>query len=265
MKATPRALAAPSFTIGLIADTHGVLSPAVLRLFAGVNHIIHAGDVGKRTVLRKLERVAPVTAIAGNADSGRLAASLPALVRGEIGGVRFLVVHKPKAVRRHLPTAKRDGVQLIVTGHLHEPEFYWEDGILNVNPGSATAPEEGDPQPTVAIVSVLPEGLAVSFIPVPRMPQPPAKPHAKAKTAAAKSAAKSAAKQADEKTAAKTKSDGGMPEAEAADREALHTPGVDAESAPSPEAAEAPAAQAATPAETPADAVAGDEAHAAHH
>ena len=179
MKAAPRALAAPSLSIGLIADTHGVLAPAIPRLFAGVNHIIHAGDVGKRAVLRKLEKVAPLTAISGNADTGRLAASLPAIARGEVDGLRFLVVHKPKAVRRHLPAAQRDGVRLIVSGHLHEPEFWWEDGILHVNPGSATAPDEGDPEPTVAIVSLLPEGLAVSFLPVPRVALPAVKTRTK--------------------------------------------------------------------------------------
>ncbi len=165
-KAAPPAPA--PLSIGVIADTHGVLSPAVPRLFAGVTHIIHAGDIGRRAVLRELERVAPVTAVCGNADTGKLAASLPATATGEVGGVRYLAVHKPKAVRRLLAGAHRDGVRLIVTGHLHEPSFHWEDGILHLNPGSASAPEEGDSQPTVAVVTVLPEGLAVNFIPVPR-------------------------------------------------------------------------------------------------
>ena len=85
-------------SIGILADTHGVLSPVVLELFAGVTHVIHAGDVGRRSILHKLEKVAPVTAVAGNADGHALAASLPPVATGEIGGVRFLVVHKPKAV-----------------------------------------------------------------------------------------------------------------------------------------------------------------------
>lgn len=235
VKATPRALAAPWLSIGLIADTHGVLSPAVPRLFAGVNHIIHAGDIGRRTILRKLEKIAPVTAVSGNADNGRLAASLPALARGEIGGVRFLVVHKPKAVRRLLPAALREGVQLIVTGHLHEPEFYWEDGILHVNPGSATAPDEGDTQPTVAIITVLPEGLAVSFLPVPRMPLPAAKTRTKThpgKAATAKAAGKATAAKPGDKPAASSKSTGAKPKA------------LDAEMPP-------PALPIATSAETP--------------
>ncbi len=166
--------------IGILADTHGVLSPVVPHLFAGVTHIIHAGDVGRRSILRTLENVAPVTAVAGNADGHALTAALPAIATGEIAGVRFLVVHKPKAVKRLLPAARRDGVRLIVTGHLHEPSFRWEDGILHLNPGSASAPDEGDSQATVAIVGLLPEGLAVSFIPVPRA-QAATKPRAKSR------------------------------------------------------------------------------------
>jgi hypothetical protein len=97
--------------------------------------------------------------------------------------VRFLVVHKPKSVKRLLPAAREEGVRLIVSGHLHEPGFRWEDGILYVNPGSATAPDEGDPQPTVAIVTLLAEGLAVSFLPVPRALVAPVRTKTKAQAA----------------------------------------------------------------------------------
>jgi hypothetical protein len=183
MKATAPQAASEHLSIGVIADTHGVLSPAIPALFAGVTHIIHAGDVGRRSVLHRLEEIAPVTAVSGNADTGKLAASLPSLARGEVGGARFLVVHKPKAVRRHLPTAREEGVRLIVMGHLHEPGFRWEDGILHLNPGTATAPEEGDSQATVAIVTLLPDGLAVSFIPIPKPPATPSKSRAKARSA----------------------------------------------------------------------------------
>ena len=185
MKAEAPQATSEHLSIGVIADTHGVLSPAIPPLFAGVSHIIHAGDVGRRPVLRKLAEIAPVTAVSGNADTGKLATSLPTLARGEVGGVRFLVVHKPKSVKRHLPAAREEGIRLIVTGHLHEPGFRWEDGILHLNPGTATAPEEGDSQATVAIVTLLPDGLAVSFIPIHKPPAAP--PKSRAKTRAAKS------------------------------------------------------------------------------
>ena len=91
----PRAPFRPGARIGLIADTHGTLDPDVLDLFRGVDHIVHAGDVGKRSVLRRLEKIAPVTAVAGNTDSGKLAKELPQQASGESGGVRFLVAHPP--------------------------------------------------------------------------------------------------------------------------------------------------------------------------
>ena len=93
MKATPRALAAPSFSIGLIADTHGVLSPAVPRLFAGVNHIIHAGDVGNPDILDELEAVAPVIAVRGNVDRGAWAQTLPLTEVVDAGGRLLYVLH----------------------------------------------------------------------------------------------------------------------------------------------------------------------------
>lgn len=236
MKATAPQAAPEHLSIGVIADTHGVLSPAVLPLFAGVTHIIHAGDVGRRSVLRRLEEIAPVTAVSGNADTGKLAASLPSLARGEVGGVRFLVVHKPKAVKRHLPAAREEGVRLIVTGHLHEPGFRWEDGILHLNPGTATAPEEGDAQATVAIVTLLPDGLAVSFIPVLKPPAFTSKSRAKAR--AAKSSGVTRAGSGEERASERTDGDGARPGGQTAEAPAIP---LEAASAASPVGGPAPA------------------------
>ncbi|MBU2601551.1 MAG: metallophosphatase family protein, partial [Actinobacteria bacterium] len=66
-----------SCVVGIISDTHGVLDPRVIDVFSGVTHIIHAGDVGAAEVLTGLSRIAPVTAVRGNMDSGALAWDLP--------------------------------------------------------------------------------------------------------------------------------------------------------------------------------------------
>ena len=58
--------------IGVISDTHGYLDPQVLEAFAGVDHIIHAGDIMDAATLEALEGIAPVTAVAGNMDDGKL-------------------------------------------------------------------------------------------------------------------------------------------------------------------------------------------------
>jgi putative phosphoesterase len=152
--------------IGVISDTHGRLDPSILVAFSDVAHIIHAGDIGKRSILRKLEAVAPVTAVSGNTDVGKLAKELPTQTTGEAAGVRFLVAHKPKQLRRSLRRGAPEGVRLVVTGHLHEPQVGWEDGVLHLNPGTASSPEEGDPSPTVAVVTVVGGYLTATFVPV---------------------------------------------------------------------------------------------------
>ncbi len=158
----------------MISDNHGYLDPAVLEIFAGVVHIIHAGDIVDPAILAALETVAPVTAVGGNMDAGDLAARLPRAVGGEAAGVRFVVGHKRKRLLRDLAAGQIEGVagdalpDLVVYGHDHVPAAAWVDGTLYLNPGSASAPHEEDDGPTVAIVEVRPAGLAVTFVPLER-------------------------------------------------------------------------------------------------
>ena len=95
--------------IGVISDTHGHLDPQVLEEFAGVDHIIHAGDIMDAATLEALGRIAPVTAVAGNMDDGKLG-KLPREVSGKVGGVRFVVGHKRKRLMKRLALGKLDGV-----------------------------------------------------------------------------------------------------------------------------------------------------------
>jgi uncharacterized protein len=168
--------APPHPRIGIISDNHGYLDPEILEIFAGVTHIIHAGDVMDPEILTALRRVAPVTAVAGNLDSGELAASLPREATGEVGGVRFVVSHKPRRLLKRLTAGKisvgEKGARpdLVVWGHLHTATATWVDGVLHLNPGTASSPDEEDDGPTVAIVEVTPNGLSVRFIPLRRRP-----------------------------------------------------------------------------------------------
>ena len=66
-----------TFRIGIISDTHGLLRPEAERGLAGVDHIIHAGDIGRPEVVDALRQIAPVTAIRGNVDSGEWARGYP--------------------------------------------------------------------------------------------------------------------------------------------------------------------------------------------
>ena len=137
--------ASKSVRIGVISDTHGYLDPQVLEEFAGVDHIIHAGDIMDAATLEALGKIAPVTAVAGNMDDGKLG-KLPREVTGKVGGVRFLVGHKRKRLMKRLSLGKIDGLgkhespDLVVCGHDHLPAVEWVDGTLFLNPGSASAP-----------------------------------------------------------------------------------------------------------------------------
>lgn len=166
----------PAGRIGVLSDTHGYLDPEVLEIFAGVDHIIHAGDVMDAGILTALGRIAPVTAVSGNLDHGRWADELPHEATGEVGGVRFVVAHKPKRLLKRLAAGKftKDGSgagpDLVVWGHLHTPTAAWVEGALHLNPGTAGAPDEEDDGPTVAVVDVTPAGLGVRFVPLLRRP-----------------------------------------------------------------------------------------------
>lgn len=75
--------------IGVISDTHGLLRPEAVNALRGVEHILHAGDVGDIRVLEKLREIAPVTAIRGNVDLRGPCAELPATDVVELGGSCF--------------------------------------------------------------------------------------------------------------------------------------------------------------------------------
>src|SRR5437667_12794328 len=76
--------------IGVIADTHGLFDRAILRHFQGVDHILHAGDIGDPSVISKLEKLAPVTAVSGNVD-GYERSGFPPETVPELGGQRVAI------------------------------------------------------------------------------------------------------------------------------------------------------------------------------
>jgi len=160
--------------IGVISDTHGFLDPAIVALFAGVDHIIHAGDIGDPAIVAALRVIAPVTAVSGNVEGDGGTADLPREVTGDVGGVRFVVAHKPKRLLKRVSAGRitigpgGHRPDLVVYGHLHVPTASWVDGTLYLNPGSASAPDEEDDGPTVAIVERVNAGLAVRFVPLAR-------------------------------------------------------------------------------------------------
>jgi putative phosphoesterase len=111
-----------------------LLRPEAIEALGGVDHIIHAGDVGSPEILEKLLIIAPVTAARGNVDKGAWSRKLPETQVLELGGVSIYVLHdlaqldlKPKAA----------GFAVVVSGHSHVPKQEALDGVLYFNPGSA--------------------------------------------------------------------------------------------------------------------------------
>lgn len=127
--------------IGVISDTHNFLDPKIGELFAGVEHILHAGDVGNLPVLSELEAIAPVTAVNGNTDMG-----LP-LKETEIillAGRKFLVHHIVNPVAPMAPLKERiarERPDVVVFGHTHKRFCEAAGGVLFFSPGYAGAPK----------------------------------------------------------------------------------------------------------------------------
>ena len=120
--------------VGLISDTHGLLRPQATDLLRGSKHIIHAGDVGNKSILRQLAALASVTVVRGNNDKGEWADDLPESAIVQIGSVVIYVLHD-LALLDIDPNAS--GVHVVVSGHSHKPGIEVRQGVLYVNPGSA--------------------------------------------------------------------------------------------------------------------------------
>lgn len=127
-------MAAGVHTLGVISDTHGLLRPEALKALAGVERIVHAGDIGSREVLEALARVAPVTAVRGNNDRGGWAMDIPPTEVVEVGGVSLYLLHDLHALDLEPRAA---GFAAVISGHSHQPKVDQRDGVLYLNPGSA--------------------------------------------------------------------------------------------------------------------------------
>ena len=151
-------MSAPPRIIGLISDTHGQLRADVHRALAGVDLILHAGDVCGDEILDELQLIAPTHAVFGNCDD-RGNPRLSAAIEREEGGVRIHVSHGHEL---GVPTVARlvaaYDADVIVYGHTHRPLVTRDRGRLIVNPGAA-GPRRFDITPSVARLTVA-DGMA---------------------------------------------------------------------------------------------------------
>jgi hypothetical protein len=126
--------------LGIIADTHGLLRPEVFEVFAEVDHILHAGDVGSLDLLTELEAIAPVTAVYGNCDDFAIRAKIPAIVRRRFEGLDFVLTHGDQlgSPTPELLLAAHPDAEVIIYGHTHRPLLTTLEMTVTVmNPGGA--------------------------------------------------------------------------------------------------------------------------------
>jgi putative phosphoesterase len=168
--------------IGVIADTHipdrvATLHPQILTVLqsAGVQCILHAGDICARRVLEELETIAPVHAVRGNRDF--LAGPLPLVEELQMGEVRLALMHghggwlryiwdkwkyilygyKLERYLKILGQVSQD-VRIVVFGHTHFAENRWYEGRLLFNPGSASFGSKPGTAPSLGLIRISADG-----------------------------------------------------------------------------------------------------------
>ena len=149
--------------VGLISDTHGLVRPEIFSALAGVELILHAGDVGGPAVLDELRGIAPVYAVYGNTDAPG-EPGLRASVSIELDGRTIHVSHGHEL---GTPTAERllnrYSADFLVFGHTHKPLIERRGSRLVVNPGAA-GPKRFNMKPSVATMRVEQGEVSVEIV-----------------------------------------------------------------------------------------------------
>ena len=155
-------MSSPILRVGVISDTHDYLDPKVPGLFAGVNHILHAGDIGMPVLILQLEQIAPVTAVLGNTDTYGPFKETEVLTLAD----RKFLLHHILDVRAPAEAVKgwiiREAPDVVVFGHTHRPFSEYIGKTLYLNPGYA-GPKRFNLPRSVALLQCGSEGVRVEF------------------------------------------------------------------------------------------------------
>ncbi len=146
----------PPCRLGLVSDTHGWLDPRLIEAFAGLDAILHAGDVGREEVLEALRAIAPTVAVRGNIDGGALH-DLPLTAHVEVGQRRIALLHiagnpgRPNREARRL--IDQLAPEVLIVGHSHIPVAGRVGDLTWINPGAAGR-EGFHPERTAAYLEI---------------------------------------------------------------------------------------------------------------
>ena len=118
--------------VAVLSDTHGLLRRCAVAHLLDCPHILHAGDVIRRSDLDELSVYGNLYAVRGNNDRWmNEVKELSDFLRFQIGGVSFYMTHEKWDVPHDLR-----GVDVVIYGHSHRYSEEWIDGRLWLNPGS---------------------------------------------------------------------------------------------------------------------------------
>ncbi len=135
--------------IGVLSDTHipntlPSLPPSLLKRLAGVDAIIHAGDMTSMIVYDILSQIAPVHAVSGNMDEFMLTEALPDKQVITLLEKRIGIIHGngalgsvPDWVLNQFET-----VDIIIFGHTHSSLIEKRGSVLLINPGSVASSDK---------------------------------------------------------------------------------------------------------------------------
>ncbi|RCS21753.1 metallophosphoesterase [Phyllobacterium salinisoli] len=149
-------------TLGVISDIHGLFRDETVKLLDGVDHIVHAGDIGDPKIIERLEATAPVSAIRGNIDGEARAAIYPDTLRLTLFGHEIFLIHDRNDLRSGLI---EKSVSIVISGHSHRASIETLDGVVYLNPGSA-GPRRFKLPATLATVHICKEKLVPTIHPI---------------------------------------------------------------------------------------------------
>ena len=167
--------------IGVISDTHSAgsgrdLPLKILDALAGVDLILHCGDLECLGVLDYLEEVAPLLAVRGYEDPievGDRLALTTRVVKAE--GVSIGMIHDIQWPGPKIPTTLdgaglvlpdsngrefmarkfKEPVDVVLFGDTHEELIIHWDGVLIMNPGSPTYPGKRHARGVLGTIGIL--------------------------------------------------------------------------------------------------------------
>jgi putative phosphoesterase len=151
-------------TLGIVSDTHlprfGRALPRALAAglrAAGVERILHCGDMTDLLAVELLEAIAPVDAVAGNNDGGPIHTRFGRKKILTVDGVRIGMVHgddgRHAAPRNAVAAFDPHVVDVVCFGHSHRAMCERQGDVLLLNPGSPTD-KRTSPQYSYAILRV---------------------------------------------------------------------------------------------------------------